>query len=601
MNVHASDNPPVITSAEETVQYVLAQLCKQQDPPFPLPFPVIDNSAIESRHRVIGQRTRYRIKKTDILQIEAIKPTDKILSYRLTYFKEKNQPLLFIATDHACNIRVARRIVYNKKYNEQTAVSLQILETDLFTVIKQEAIKPTVPAGKDPGGVRVAIVDSGVNYLLPEISQHLARHADGSIIGYDFWDLDAAPFDYNPARSVFFPQRHGTRTAGLLLNEAPGISLVPYRYPRPDMSRMTDLIDHAAKHQVKIIAMPLGSNDKNEWLAFLQSAKSHNEILFIISSGNNGVDIDKNPVYPASFQLDNLLVLSSADETPRPASRTNWGKENVDILLPADRQISIDFDGQKKLVSGTSYSVSRIAALAARLKQRQLNWSTKQIKEAILNMADHNIAEQYTAYGLLYDPLINTATVDTTVINIINQHSIQSSDKLKDDTLVLKVNLLLLKNSGWTVAQATQAARQTIDIYSACNINLQISLSQLEVSDYLLDFHSLSSRTLIEKAKLTSPGIYLVRDSKRLEAFGGEAFGERNSKQLPWLKNTAWLIAEHKDPGITMAHELFHILVDNGDHNSDAGNLMNSETEAHHTKLTTSQCKQLQISKLLYD
>jgi hypothetical protein len=588
MTTHASETPSQsqITVPEEIIQNALEYLCSQKK----LPFPVIENSGIEARGRVIGQRTTYHINKTGQLQVERLGTTTKIHSYRLTYTKDTNHPVIFIATDQTCSIRVARRI----SYNDQAPLALQLLDTDLKTVTREEVIRPAVPEGEDPGGIRVGIIDSGVNYLLPEISQKLARNPDGSIVGYDFWDLDDLPYDYNPARSVFFPQRHGTRTAGLLLIEAPDASLVPYRYPRPDMSRMADLIDHAAKHDVKIIAMPLGSKDKNEWLDFFRSAENHPEILFIISSGNNGVNIDDYPVYPASFNLDNILVVSSADEIPSPASRTNWGKKSVDILLPADRQNSIDFDGEQKMVSGTSYAVSRIAALAARIKQRQPKWSTNKVKDSILKMADNKLAKEHATYGLLFDPLIDTATV-----KIINQYDSRISDQHNTDSPTLNVTVAVLQNSGWTMAQAKKSALQAREIYLSCNINLQITLRLIEVNDYLQDFHSLTSRTLIEKTNFTTPTIFLVRDTRRLEAFGGEAFGENNSKKLPWLKNTAWLIAEQKDPGITMAHELFHIFVDNGDHSSEAGNLMNSETESHNTQLNAAQCEDIKESKLL--
>ena len=36
----------------------------------------------------------------------------------------------------------------------------------------------------------LAIADTGVNYLLPEIQPHIARTANGNLLGYDFWDMD---------------------------------------------------------------------------------------------------------------------------------------------------------------------------------------------------------------------------------------------------------------------------------------------------------------------------------------------------------------------------------------------------------------------------
>jgi hypothetical protein len=412
------------------------------------------------------------------------------------------------------------------------------------------------------------------------------------IIGYDYWDLDMQPFDSNPAKSEFFPQRHGTRTASLLLREAPEASLVPYRYPRPNMTHMTDLINHAARNQVRIIAMPLGSKSRDEWLPFYHSAKAHPEMLFIISSGNNGVNIDEHPIYPAAFDLENLITVSAADDTPVPAAMTNWGKNSTDLLVPADRQITTDFNGREKMVSGTSYAVSRIAALAARIAQQHQDWNAIQIKQQIMSLADPEHSSEYTAHGLINDPLIDTASVKH--VSSERLHSGASESDMKK----LDLQVVLLEHSGWKPKQAREAIIQAQKIYHQCNITLEVTLSRYSVSDYLLDFHSLSSRTLIDQLNVTMPSIFLVRDTRRLEAFGGEAFGKANTRKMPWLENTAWLITEQKDIGIILAHELFHILVDDGKHDNTPGNLMNNETEANNTVITSAQCEQISQSRL---
>ena len=122
--------------------------------------------------------------------------------------------------------------------------------------------------------------------------------------------------------SLFRIARHGTGTASLLLREAPFIDLVPYRYPRPDMSRMQALVEHAAENQVHIIGLPLGGNDAEQWTSFTSAAKQHPDILFIASAGNNGRNVDIHPVYPASLDLDNLLVVTSSNDFIVPASRS---------------------------------------------------------------------------------------------------------------------------------------------------------------------------------------------------------------------------------------------------------------------------------------
>jgi len=342
------------------------------------------------------------------------------------------------------------------------------------------------------------------------------------------------------------------------------------------------------------MGMPLGSSDKQEWLAFYEAAKNHPNILFIVSAGNNGFNIDLKPIYPASFDLDNLLVVSSSDEVPNPASRTNWGSRNVNILVPAEQLTSTSFNGQTTTVSGTSYAVSRIAALAARLKSNNPKQSALQIKDLILKLSDPVRASQYSSHGLLTDPLVDTANIKITQ----QPFTIMPMKKAKN-LLLLKVNIVLLENSGWTLKQAKIAANQAIQIYKTCGINLEFTLNQVSVNNYLLNFHSLTSRTLIEKLALPTPTIYLVKDTLRTEAYEAEAFGVKNTRRLPWLKNSAWLIADIKNPGIAMAHELVHILIDNGDHNDEQGNLMNDMTTQNNIKLNPLQCHKIRQSLLL--
>jgi len=53
---------------------------------------------------------------------------------------------------------------------------------------------PKVPAGRDPGGVAVAIIGNGLDYRRAEIASRLARDGEGELIGWDLVDDDARPF-----------------------------------------------------------------------------------------------------------------------------------------------------------------------------------------------------------------------------------------------------------------------------------------------------------------------------------------------------------------------------------------------------------------------
>ena len=54
-----------------------------------------------------------------------------------------------------------------------------------------------------------------------------------------------------------------------------------------------------------------------------------------------------------------------------------------------------------------------------------------------------------------------------------------------------------------------------------------------------------------------------------------------------------WVTHGTRDPGIAVAHELAHVLMDSGEHSDAPGNLMRDETAPGSTKLSEPQCARL--------
>lgn len=267
--------------------------------------------------------------------------------------------------------------------------------------------EPTVPPGADPGGIAVAHIDTGINYTLPDIAKRLARGADGNILGYDFSDDDRQPFDLAPGEKGRNARRHGTGVAAILLREAPQARLIPYRFKAGDPSVFAKIVKVIAASPARIAAMPLGGYHEKDWLAFRDAAMANPEILFVLSAGNEGWNLDERRVFPAAFGLENTIVVTSTDPFARIPADSNWGPGTVDISTPAERLKSITHEGTPLLVSGSSYAVPRIAALAARLKARNPKWTTAELKSAILSFAGPSPADRtpVTKHGWIPDPL----------------------------------------------------------------------------------------------------------------------------------------------------------------------------------------------------
>ncbi len=372
----------------------------------------VEEKPLINRGRRIGWRRALTLEDGSRIEIERIAPGGRLRRLGVTYYAPdasgagQARPMMTALLGPDCVIGLGRRLVYGP---EGRVRALEHLDRDLAPIGTPEPLDPPVPAAedaaKDARGVPVAMVDAGVNYLLPEIARRLARDRAGRPLGYDFWDLDDRPFDSNPARSPFFPRRHGTRTASVLLREAPEARLVPDRYPRPDMSRMAQIVDHAAANGVIIVCITLGSNDIADWEAFATAAPARPEMLFVVSAGNNGRDIDARPVYPAALGAGNIIVVTSADASGRLGRGSNWGKRSVDLLVPGEETPVTDFYGRAGNSSGSSFAAPRIAALAARLLAAHPDWRAPELRVAIFARARKTAATaEIVSQGLIANP-----------------------------------------------------------------------------------------------------------------------------------------------------------------------------------------------------
>lgn len=296
----------------------------------------------------------------------------------------RDRPAFFVQAGPDCATEIGRAVGYGA---DGVPERLAHLAGDPLAETEVEELNPEVPEASDPGGVAVAAIDTGVDYRLPEIAGRLARDRTGAILGADLFDHDGRPFDLDPVQGPLFPRRHGTATASILLAEAPQARLVPFRYPGDDADGFADLVERVAQGPARIVAMPLGGYRAEDWRLFAEAAARHPEILFIVSAGNDGRDIDQFPVFPASFGNDNFLVVTSTDAFGRLARESNFGREHVDIAVPGEQIPVIDHRGARGKASGTSYAVPRVAALAARFSAAHPDWDAARLKAEIIARA----------------------------------------------------------------------------------------------------------------------------------------------------------------------------------------------------------------------
>ena len=161
-------------------------------------------------------------------------------------------------------------------------------------------------------------------------------------------------------------------------------------------------------------------------------------------------------------------------------------------------------------------------------------------------------------------------------------------------THLLHLTAVKLEHSGWTDQRVLRVLRSAGRVLARCGVKLErVELISLAVPPGYVDVGTPVSRALVRDYRVARPAVYFVPDSRNGPTFEAEAFGRGNTRSRPELADTVWITASARDPGIALAHELAHVLMDSGEHSEEPGNLMRDETTPKNTALTPAQCARM--------
>ena len=161
-------------------------------------------------------------------------------------------------------------------------------------------------------------------------------------------------------------------------------------------------------------------------------------------------------------------------------------------------------------------------------------------------------------------------------------------------THALRLALAVLEDTGWTAEAAGRLALEAAGILAQCGIALESAEAiRIAAPARYRDFRTPDSRALAQALPLARPTLYFVADTRQRPAYDAEAIGRGNSRSRPELADTVWITRAARDPGIALAHELAHVLMDSGEHSDAPGNLMRDETSPGATRLDDAQCARL--------
>ena len=223
------------------------------------------------------------------------------------------------------------------------------------------------------------------------------------INGWDFANGDNTVYDSSEE------DFHGTRVAGIIaadengsgiIGAAPRVKILPLKFISDGTGYTSDAIEaieYASKMGAKIINCSFSGADNN--LA-LKEAMAASKLLFVCAAGNAGKDISKAPVYPASFELSNILTVGAINNRGEIAELSNYGI-NVDVAAPGIAILSTQPENKYGYHSGTSYSAPYVTAIAALIKSIMPDMTAAQLATRIKSTAIKNTqTKNKIAYGL---------------------------------------------------------------------------------------------------------------------------------------------------------------------------------------------------------
>jgi subtilisin family serine protease len=247
---------------------------------------------------------------------------------------------------------------------------------------------------KGKPAIRVAVIDTGVDYNHEDLSANVLRK-NGVVVGYDFANNDSDPMDENG---------HGTHCSGTIAGisgnakgvagVAPKVKIMPMRFLDANGNGTTDAaiqaIDWAREHGAKVMSNSWVGGAFSQLLIDAIQRASDENIIFLAAAGNNGINVDVTPLYPAAYNgiVPNILSIAATDRNDTIASFSNYGS-TVDVAGPGVDVLSTTPNNTYSWYSGTSMATPHISGIAALVESEYPGISVADVKARIVNGADY--------------------------------------------------------------------------------------------------------------------------------------------------------------------------------------------------------------------
>ncbi|WP_245180973.1 type VII secretion-associated serine protease mycosin [Streptomyces montanisoli] len=255
-------------------------------------------------------------------------------------------------------------------------------------------------------GVRVAVIDTGVDNVNPQLKPAVDASAGKDYLGKTDGTKDEVGHGTKVAGIIAARPRAGTGFVGL----APEATIIPIRQNDEKNSGKSDTMAQAIKYAVskgadvinisQDTSAPLGPQST---LAQAVAYALAHQVVVVASAGNDGTDGKARDTYPAAF--DGVLAVAASDRDNERAAFSQSGSF-VGVAAPGVDIVSTVPGGGQCLDNGTSFSAPYVAGVAALLRGEHPDWTAREIVAQIEQTAERSINghDDFIGWGVV-DPV----------------------------------------------------------------------------------------------------------------------------------------------------------------------------------------------------
>lgn len=260
-------------------------------------------------------------------------------------------------------------------------------------------------------GMTVAVIDSGVDIQHPQLRSQIAFNpGEAGPLQNNGLDDDGNGYIDDYAGYSFYDQSpdvsdsvgHGTHVAGIIAAQhtdtthrtgytqgiAPQAKVLPVKFLGSNGGSLASAlqgIDYAISRGANIINASWGGSGCSLSLRQKVTEALERNVLFVAAAGNNGLNLDFYPEYPAAFNLPLQITVGAIRSSAMMDSYSNYSRSLVHIFAPGTMIVSTIPGGSYAGFSGTSMAAPFVAAASAVLLGAHPELSLSEVRNLLFS------------------------------------------------------------------------------------------------------------------------------------------------------------------------------------------------------------------------